>query len=804
MFLFIFHKTSFFRYAKSIHDIFSVNFMTSFLFHLGIEDIPATYQQDGQKHLENSLQHLLSKEFSFLNFSSFDTFIGLRHMAFRLNDVSLKKSTEEKKGPLVSLGPEVFQKFLQSQDLTPEECFQKEFDKGVFWMGRVSHEKKNLAHVLENLTAQVLRNFPWPKTMTWPQSPEPWVRPVRFVTALLGSHVVPMTFFGQESQNFLQGHHLLENLRKKNLVPPLHSSLTKAPKAPRDSTLGDFFLLGSSQDYEEALKSIGVMPHKIHHKDYLHRAIVNLLEPQGLELHSNNRESLLEENMGLVSWPVPLLGTFDEKFLELPEGLVLNILAHHQRCFCTTKKEDINKSLTNVFLVVADGCPTSNESQEDFFSPEKGYRRVVQARLTDGAFFCQEDKKKPLLDHNKALFKRSFFHELGSFGEKVQRLCHGAPYLGKFYGETHNFSQEDQDIFQILVHCSKSAMACALVEEYPELQGLLGAYYGTEQGLPQAKVLETYGTWHGRSFTHYGPPVFPGETDNKKALQHWFLTSENPHGPLDAFPSLCKEEVFSGLLGFLDTTDTLVGFFSLGKVPTGSKDPMALRRACHGLLKALLSLKLSISLGDFFQKIQQSYHHQGFCKDYWPQWKSALQDFIMDRLDHLFPLIYGVALSQNLKACFTQERGFFLNPCFIASLGVYEAMVQCSKEFIGAYNRVFSLINVSSQEILQDKIPSLKHHKYCSQHWESNNFEHKNQEFQSLQKNAALEPQEKALEDLLAESWGFWPTKNQLVCWANCCENLLDSLHIQDQCYGVYRQHLLRKAMEKIPFFYNL
>lgn len=783
--------------------------MASFLFHLGSEDIPATYQLPGEKHLQDLLDKLLKKDFFFLRCSSLDTFIGLRHVAFRLNDLELSQEKEEKKGPLVSLGEDVFQKFLHLHSLSKDSCSVQKNSKGEeYWVGFIDHTHKNLKDILSSLVSTLLSQFSWPKTMTWPQSPQSWVRPVRFITALLDEDIVPLTFFGQTSGNVLQGHRLLSSMKEdealrnlfvhheKNYHHITGHNLEKISACQLDETMGSFFTLHHANGYEDLLGSLGVMIHKKYHKDYLKTSLRNLLEPLGLALHSFHQEALLEENIGLVSWPFALLGTFEEKFLSLPDKVILNTLAHHQRCFCVVSQKDSEKdalcTLTNKFVVIADGVPHGFK-ETSRISPEKGYERVVRARLTDALFFLEEDQKKTLLDHGKDLDKCHFFEYLGSFGQKVRRLSENVDYVQNSLESQGNkecekqyslesqenkdskgyfFKPEEWTMVKNLTKICKSSMVCSLVQEYPELQGFMGAYYAKKEGIPYSGALESYLSCHSKT-------LYPASVASSSYVQQWFKETsaqKDPRflNPLDSLPDVTKEDQFSFVLGLLDTLDTLVGFFALGKIPTGSKDPMALRRHGHGFLKAFLSLKISLHLGKLLEKTYETYKQQQLLGEPWKPWKETLEKFLLERFDYLMTSIYGFPLGPLTKKIASPSL-FTQDPLFVLSLGLYETMILPYKDFWESYYRLDSLL--SQQAYSLETTPSL-----------------------SLDTLDLSEPEEKVLRDLCSENWGLWPKEHHLLSWAHGVKNFLDNLHVQEESKKHHRLYLLKTTINLLPF----
>ena len=249
---------------------------------------------------------------------------------------------------------------------------------------------------------------------------------------------------------------------------------------------------------------------------------------------------LLKEVTNIVEDPQVLLIDFDKKYLELPKEIIISTLQNHQRYFPIIDKKD---EITNFFLVVTNKKDTNNLIKD-------GNKRVVEARLADAKFFWDKDKSKNLIKQIAKLKDVKFYEGLGSVYDKTQRLRK----LSGMLADEFNLNKEKAEIAASI---SKSDLCSDLVNEYPDLQGLLGKYFALSQGF---------------------------EEDVSNAVSDHYLPLGNN--------SMTSKKPISYIVAISDKIDTLVGFFLINEKPTSSKDPFALRRSAIGLLRTIIDLSL--------------------------------------------------------------------------------------------------------------------------------------------------------------------------------------------------------------------
>ncbi|HEX9558087.1 MAG TPA: glycine--tRNA ligase subunit beta, partial [Reyranella sp.] len=329
-----------------------------------------------------------------------------------------------------------------------------------------------------------------------------------------------------------------------------------APIKFADTTRGHRFLskgeikVSGFADYAAKLRTAHVILDPAERKKIVLAGAEKLCAEAQVSLKAD--DGLLEEVAGLVEWPVPLLGTIDAQFLELPPEVLIVSMRTHQRYFATTKP---GGTLANRFVVVA-----NTTAPDDGKTIVDGNERVLRARLSDAKFFWDQDRKVGLEDRLPALRDIVFHAKLGTQAERVERIAGLAVEIAKFV--------PGADVGQVAqaARLCKADLVTGMVGEFPELQGVMGRYYALDEKLPAA-VADAIGD-------HYAPA-----------------------GPNDRCPSA----PVSIAVALADKLEALISFWSIGEKPTGSRDPYALRRAALGTIRIVVENKLRLPLKHFFK-----------------------------------------------------------------------------------------------------------------------------------------------------------------------------------------------------------
>ena len=437
---------------------------------------------------------------------------------------------EERRGPRVGAPEAALQGFLKSAGLSSLDQATTVTDpkKGEFYLAVIERPGRETIDVLAEILPGIIRNFPWPKSMRWgAASAQPgslrWVRPLQSIVATFGPEtetpeIVPFSIDGITAGTVTSGHRFL---------------------APSPFEVRRF------DDYVQALERADVILDADRRKDIILHDAKDLAFARGLDLVED--EGLLEEVAGLVERPVVLMGSFEERFLEIPAEAIRATIRANQKCFVLRKSG--SEELAPAFLLVSNLIASDGGA-----AITAGNERVVRARLSDARFFWETDKATKLEDRLPKLDTIVFHEKLGTQGERVARIAALAKEIAPLVGA-------DPALAERAARLAKADLVTEMVGEFPELQGLMGRKYAALQG------------------EH--PSVAAAIEEHYK-----------PVGPSDRVPT----DPVSLAVALADKLDTLAGFWSIDEKPTGSKDPFALRRAALGVIRALIERSLRLSL----------------------------------------------------------------------------------------------------------------------------------------------------------------------------------------------------------------
>jgi glycyl-tRNA synthetase beta chain len=513
--------------------------MPTLLLELFSEEIPARMQRGAAEQLARLMTKGLEQ--AGLAHGEIKTFVSPRHLAIQIFDLPARQPdvTEEKKGPRVGAPEQAIQGFLQSSGLKLSACEQRTVGKDTYYFATVTRKGQATSVVAQTIIEATLAAFTWPKSMRWGAHKMQWVRPLHRILCLLDEAVIPVTFGHLTASNITEGHRFM------------------APAA---------IPLNHAKNYVAALHQSNVMVDAEARKKTIHDALLKMAKDHRLTLRED--DGLLEEVTGLVEWPVVHLGEFDKGFLSLPPEVLISEMKHHQRYFALSGADG---KLTNSFLIVANR-PTSDGGKAVI----AGNSRVLRARLSDGAFYWEQDQKKPLTDWAKGLADMVFHAKVGRMDKEVDRTKALAIAIAKEVGYT-NLRQEVERAAELC----KADLTTGMVGEFPDLQGIMGRYYALQQNEPEAVAEAIY--------EHY-----------------------KPVGANDSLPT----SELGAILSVADKLRMMQSLFAAGEKPTGSKDPFALRRAALGALRIVIDRKWYLDFASFTPS-------------------SELLDFLRERLKNL-------------------------------------------------------------------------------------------------------------------------------------------------------------------------
>jgi len=405
--------------------------------------------------------------------------------------------------------------FAKSCGVAVGELSKLTTEKGAWLQFRGTEHGAASTALLKDILTQAIAALPIAKRMRWGAHSAEFVRPVHSVVLLYGDEIVPIELLGLQSGRITSGHRFHH------------------PKP---------ISLGSAKGYETKLRRAKVIADFAKRRETIRSGVIAAAAQVGGSALID--DALLDEVTALVEWPVPLAGQFEQRFLSLPREVVIATVQDHQRYFAVQAPDG---KLSGWFVTV------SNIDSRDPSKVREGNERVVRPRLSDAAFFWEQDRKISLQAHAARLSGVIFQSKLGSYAEKTARVAQLAQLIGGRIGAGPDLAQAAE--------LAKADLMTAMVGEFPELQGTMGRYYAEAQGLPRDVSIAIE--------EHYRPR-FAG----------------------DALPSTKIGQALS----LADKIDTLVGIFAIEQRPTGTKDPFGLRRAALGVLRILLDARLELDL----------------------------------------------------------------------------------------------------------------------------------------------------------------------------------------------------------------
>jgi glycyl-tRNA synthetase beta chain len=500
--------------------------VSDFLLELRSEEIPARMQDKAREDLARLFAAELDK--AGLKAGELVTYATPRRLTLIARDLPAQTQavSEELKGPPADAPDAAIDGFLRKAGLTRDALETRDVKGRATLFAVIDKPGQATAEVLATAIPAIVRAFPWPKSMRWGEasfSTESlrWVRPLQGIVALFGDDVVAFEVAGVRSGSATVGHRFH------------HPGV---------------ITIGSAADYVEKLRACHVVVDQAERRVTIALGAKMAANKAGLTLIED--EGLLIENAGLTEWPVPLLGRFDEAFLDVPPEVIQLTARVNQKYFVCN---DAAGKLANAFV-----CTANIDAADGGAKIVEGNQKVLAARLSDARFFYETDLKVALAEQAKKLEKIVFHEKLGTVADKVERVAKLAEWLAT-EGIVPNCDPKQA---RRAAELAKADLVTGMVGEFPELQGLMGGYYAAAQG-EDAAVAEAIRD-------HYKPV---GQGDDV------------PTAPVTVAVSLA------------DKLDTIVSFFAMGLRPSGSKDPYALRRSALGILATLTTNEIRLPLG---------------------------------------------------------------------------------------------------------------------------------------------------------------------------------------------------------------
>jgi glycyl-tRNA synthetase beta chain len=616
-----------------------------FLFEIGLEEIPSRFIVNAMDFVRQNFETGLQQHQ--LMYGTIELYSTPRRFSLIIYGVQEKQQdlNEEKIGPSIEVAyqnntlTKAGQGFLKSNGCSESDVFVKETDKGKKMAVRRQVAGKLASEILMNISGQLLEHFTFQKSMRWNQENIYFARPVRWIILLWEKDILPFSWNGLQASNVTYGNRIL-GLDKQIIIESINN-------------------------YETALEKNCVIPNREKRLKMIQKKLQNFYNE--LDLEFVHDDMLLATVTDIVEYPNIMEGFYDERFLSLPEKVIISTLTENQKYFAVKDKQ--TGKLINRFLFISNGDSEFNDTIR------KGNEKVIKARLSDAEFYYQEDTKQPLEDFVPKLKDVLFEASLGNLLEKTER---NLKLVGFITEKLHESTVSSDDIHdsQRAAYLAKADLVTGMLgeKEFTKLQGYMGMIYAQNNGEPEQVSLAVY--------------------------EHYL-----PRGKDDTLPLSLP----GAMVAIADKMDTVCGIIGSGRLPTGSNDPFALRRAASGIVQILFFHKLPLELDMLVKKSFSLYENKfTVLKKYY--------DFVLD--------------------FFKQRIIWFLQQQNIESDVIKSVMHIDFYNVVDAINRARDLQNYKQRDDFQKLVTSFKR--------VSNIIQQENK-IEILQENLLIEETEKKL-----------------------------------------------------------
>ena len=558
--------------------------MPDFLLEIGCEEIPARMIDAASQELRERLNRLLQRE-RLEPTGALAHLDSPRRLAVVASGLPAAQPdvTEQVNGPSVQVA------YKNGQPTPAAHAFAKKVGvdigrlekvstpKGEYLAATVTRKGRSAGEILAESLPKEIASLYWPKNMYWRRRGEVFVRPVRWLVAMLDEQVVPMELFGIPAGKTSRGHRIIGSETVAISKPSAYVETLRAAK-----------VLGASEREQVIRKALDAATRTI----------------PGARWRDD--DALLATVVNLTEFPSAILGNFDPEFLELPEEVLVTVMRDHQKYFAI---EDAAGKLLPHFLAVLN---TAGDSQGLI---RHGNERVLRARFNDARFFWQTDQKQTLRQRVELLKHVTFQKDLGSYYDKTIRVQRLASWLCEIV------KQGGVAVRPGVVHkaacLAKADLTTELVKEFTELQGIVGGLYARVQSLDDDLKPEVQGEIAKAIYDHYKPQSME-----------------------DGVPRTIEGAVLS----IADKADTIAGMFALGLIPSGSKDPFALRRQANGIVRTIVECKLPFRLAEIMNDARARYQGSEAEKKFSnAEYAASIRTFFRERVEFYLKEARGYA-----------------------------------------------------------------------------------------------------------------------------------------------------------------
>lgn len=592
------------------------------LVELGLEELPAYVVTPSEKQLGDRMVAFLNEKR--LAFEGIQTFSTPRRLAVRVSGLADAQTdlTEDFKGPSKKIAldadgnfTKAAQGFVRGKGLTTDDIEFREV-KGEEYVYVTKHEAGKAAKEVLIDIPEILSAMTFPVNMHWANNTFEYIRPVHTLTVLLDDEALDLDFLDIHSGRVSRGHRFL----------------------------GHETEIASADSYEEDLRRVFVIADAKERQDMIVNQIKDIEKVQNVQVEID--DELLNEVLNLVEYPTAFMGSFDTKYLEVPEEVLVTSMKNHQRYFVV--RDQAGKLMPN-FISVRNG------NAEYLENVIKGNEKVLVARLEDGEFFWREDQKLKIADLVAKLDNVTFHEKIGSLSEHMKRSKVIAAYLAEKAGA----SAEESKALARVAEIYKFDLLTGMVGEFDELQGIMGEKYALLAGEDAAVATAIR--------EHYLPNSADGDLPETKV---------------------------GALLALADKLDTILSFFSVGLIPSGSNDPYALRRATAGVVRIMDAFGLKIPMDELIDNLYAlsfdslTYEH-----------KAEVMDFIRARVEKMM----SKSVSKDIKEAVLAGSNFVVAEMIEAADALVEASKAADyKAAVESLSRVFNLAEKTPADVTVD------------------------------------------------------------------------------------------------------
>jgi glycyl-tRNA synthetase beta chain len=509
----------------------------SFILEIGTEDLPARFLTPALQQMKDNTAKILKD--SRIRFSDVKVFGTPRRLAAIVEGIHpmQEDTTREVFGPSRKaafdeggMPTKAAIGFAGSQRVSVESLVIKNKDRGEYVVALIDEKGAHVKEILPDICRKIVLSIRLPKAMRWGDNTIRFARPIRWLMALFDKELIEFEIDGTKSNNLTRGHRFL------------------SPAS---------FQLKEISGYKRLLANNCVIVDQEERKKIIVSKMESLLAPSG---HAPVKdEELLETVTNLVEYPVPVLATFSQEYLQLPRELLITVMKDHQKYFAV---EGADGEITNHFVVI------SNTSEGNVDIVKIGAERVIRARFEDARFYFEEDRKRHLSARLEDLRKVTFQESLGSLYEKTERITAIAGSLAD------KVMPSEKNRLMRAARLSKADLITGVVREFPELQGIMGKHYAGHDG---------------------------EDREVAEAIEEQYL-------PAHSGGRLPQTDL-GALLSLAEKADNITAFFSIGLTPTGSEDPFALRRQSLGIIAILFDKGYSLTLKELVDNALRALPH---------------------------------------------------------------------------------------------------------------------------------------------------------------------------------------------------